>query len=737
MKVFQKLLLRVDETVALLNISRWTVYRWVEEGRLMGTKIGKGSLRVFARSVHSLIRDNRNKVEKGYHMRMVAAVLMMVFISWSAAGQVQAQLNPTSIEPPVVVPAAPVLGGVPDLTGSFVKIKVKEKQDGLKLVVKVEICNVGSAIAVGPFRVSLLLSENDVLDGGDLFPSAFPIDELAPGECHQPVKGAGKFRVRGLEKIHGHTAFIMIDDGGAVTESNEANNNLSTIISDAAVAGDTVVASSVTGNTVLINDSNLNLYAFEGKPPFDQLARFNFQPASPELVPTMGEVHYSPDFSKAIVIIREGFIGPTQGLVSSGIVIVDMQSLLIEETVVLESLKTGNPSRLVHAYDDPDGKHLWLNNDGPRGEGPEVEATDSVFRVNVDPSDSNYLQWTEIVTGAGHHKSAHSFPTQEAPNARLLFATSNISDRSISVVDNDPTSPTFLQVIKTVPPINPPGNREMVGVDLVPHGMDYSEVSGHLYSGATSPLSCAVTVIDTTREGLPVSCIPAGTGPGQIPAAGYIHAAHHGEIVYTVGSKAADEEAGTPGQGWLSAIDARNKNKVIAVVDLGDVGVGSIDEKNGQKAYLPSNNRRGRTNVAVVVDIDPTSHTYHQWLRDVTIGESGSHRNGEVSPAGDYAFYPNTCDDCNTVSVIDTNLDEEVARLQVDGHASNVGIARVLPVSTSGTHDGPADDIEHGRDGEDDHEHDDHADDGEDDHEHDDHADDGEDDHEHDDHAHE
>ena len=131
------------------------------------------------------------KVERSYHMRRVSALLMIVFISWSAAGQVQAQLNPTSIEPPVVVPAAPVVIGTPDLTGSVLKVKVKEKQDGLKLVVKVESCNVGSAIAVGPFRVSLLLSENNVLDGGDSFPAAFPIVVLAPGACHKPVNVAG------------------------------------------------------------------------------------------------------------------------------------------------------------------------------------------------------------------------------------------------------------------------------------------------------------------------------------------------------------------------------------------------------------------------------------------------------------------------------------------------------------------------------------------------------------------
>jgi YVTN family beta-propeller protein len=202
--------------------------------------------------------------------------------------------------------------------------------------------------------------------------------------------------------------------------------------------------------------------------------------------------------------------------------------------------------------------------------------------------------------------------------------------------------------------------------------MDYSEYSGKFYNGATSPLTCAVTVVDTTQEDLPVSCIPAGSGPGQIPAAGYVHIAHEGKTVYTVGSKDGLEE-GDPGTGWLSAIDATDNDKVIAVIELGDVSVGSIDE-NGKKAYLPSSNRRAKTNVAAVVDIDPTSATYHQFLGDVTIGESGSHRNGEVTSDGKLAFYPNTCEECNTVSVINTKTDTEIAQLPVGSHATDVGI---------------------------------------------------------------
>lgn len=48
-------LLRVEEAAELLRVSRWTIYRWVEEGRLQATKLGRGSLRVFTASVRDLI----------------------------------------------------------------------------------------------------------------------------------------------------------------------------------------------------------------------------------------------------------------------------------------------------------------------------------------------------------------------------------------------------------------------------------------------------------------------------------------------------------------------------------------------------------------------------------------------------------------------------------------------------------------------------------------------------------
>ena len=54
-----KSLLRVNEAAVALNVSRWTVYRWVDEGKLSATKIGKQSIRVIGNSVDKLISENR------------------------------------------------------------------------------------------------------------------------------------------------------------------------------------------------------------------------------------------------------------------------------------------------------------------------------------------------------------------------------------------------------------------------------------------------------------------------------------------------------------------------------------------------------------------------------------------------------------------------------------------------------------------------------------------------------
>ncbi len=52
-------LLRVHDAARLLKVSKWTIYRWIEEGRLRATKIGRGSLRIFRASLNGLIEGQR------------------------------------------------------------------------------------------------------------------------------------------------------------------------------------------------------------------------------------------------------------------------------------------------------------------------------------------------------------------------------------------------------------------------------------------------------------------------------------------------------------------------------------------------------------------------------------------------------------------------------------------------------------------------------------------------------
>ncbi|MGB4068993.1 MAG: helix-turn-helix domain-containing protein [Nitrospira sp.] len=66
----EPVLLRVQETAKLLKVSKWTIYRWIEEGRLTAVKLGPGSLRVVRTSVDELLR--KSEVPEGdAHKRMV------------------------------------------------------------------------------------------------------------------------------------------------------------------------------------------------------------------------------------------------------------------------------------------------------------------------------------------------------------------------------------------------------------------------------------------------------------------------------------------------------------------------------------------------------------------------------------------------------------------------------------------------------------------------------------------
>jgi len=57
-----KILFRPDETAVIFDVSIRTIYLWVEEGKLDAIRPNKGIIRIFRRSILSLLRNDQQLI---------------------------------------------------------------------------------------------------------------------------------------------------------------------------------------------------------------------------------------------------------------------------------------------------------------------------------------------------------------------------------------------------------------------------------------------------------------------------------------------------------------------------------------------------------------------------------------------------------------------------------------------------------------------------------------------------
>lgn len=470
-------------------------------------------------------------------------------------------------------------------------------------------------------------------------------------------------------------AFLTACGGGGGGEDNAAAPTDPTVAEWLLLANDK--ANNVTAFSITETQSGTRSIAQVGLPT---LIGGGTLPAE-----SLGEIHFAN--GKAFVTISGGLVGPAPGLLpSGGLAVIDLATQQVETVLKFVGTTTNRATRIVHVYIDPEAKFLWANNDGTDAN------PDSVFRVNIDPTDPNYLTYTEIEVGNGHHKSALSRP-HGAMNARKLFFTSSLTEKRIDVIDDDPASSTYGQVIKIVR-----------NVGSSPHGMDYSPNSGWAFAGITGGgvvgVSADPALLDANSDGVvdipdfdcgatpdcsgDPSVVKLTTGDANNPTlfAGYIHVVvndeHDEDVVYTSGFNSATDT------GFLTAIEPANSFAVETVL-LPGVSSSSFDAVEHHKMYVPARQNGSVKNKVMVVDIDHDSPTHHTILGEITVGDGGSHRNGEVSPDGALAVYPDTCATCSAVSVIDTATDSVIGTVNLSGVPANVGIVQ-LPFDASDNH---------------------------------------------------
>lgn len=462
------------------------------------------------------------------------------------------------------------------------------------------------------------------------------------------------------------------DDDG---DNNSTNNvdNTGGITTNPLIEGYLVYATDKGGN--------INVYADDGKTNIKKL-RASTQKNEAGQPFGLGEIHFN-DKGKGLVVVSSNMLDNGVN-VGGGFIIIDAVTGNPERVVPLKAAN-GIPTRPVHVYPDPNGTHIWLNNDGPRDEA----APDSVFRVNWDPTDTEdtdgpgpddkYLDVKEIVLGNGHKKSALA----HGDKAPLLFASHNGGDRTVSIVDNDPASPTFLQVIKVVD----------LGAENVPHGMDFSPVSGHFYVGITTG---GMAIIDASRPDpntpptFELTLVPAGVNPGEIPASGYTHVSPEGDYVYTTGYKDS--------MGYLSILHAED-NDVVQVIPLGDLKSSSfdmaeMDMPDGDKhlkVFVPGAKDSALNNQIAVLELDHDTgiQKVGTTIANIPVFAGPSHRNGQITEGGEHAYYPNGGDcgvapavpgpGCNVITVIDAHTNQVIKEITTDGpEPGGIGIVKAM-----------------------------------------------------------
>lgn len=368
----------------------------------------------------------------------------------------------------------------------------------------------------------------------------------------------------------------------------------------------------------------------------------------------------------------------------------------------------------VHGYRDPsDGTLIWVLNDANATSGPCATAragaaTNSVTVIQNHEVDggggggSGSGQTTlgivlkEICVGRGHHKAAFSYPSLTRPNVPRRAFVSNISDGTVTVIDSDPASQTFGSVVGTVDLCDPSKQTcdadPTTGNAAVPHGIDFSPVSGLIYNAnvgygtvwAIDPIAPALFDVDATTPEV---------DPINVGFANKAHVTPDGTFLVVKGTDTASNPDHVVGR--LSVVDVSDHS--VHPIDLMDIHPDSFEfSPDGSKLYVTTATSAGKitdpanptgpqinnpTQLAniknnVLLSFDASGLPQLSSPIEIPVGVAGhDHRSlaiHERNGAAEHVWVPNPDD--GTVSVVDAESDTVVDTVTVGGEPSSIAV---------------------------------------------------------------
>ena len=140
----------------------------------------------------------------------------------------------------------------------------------------------------------------------------------------------------------------------------------------------------------------------------------------------------------------------------------------------------------AYSYKDPDSTLIWFMFDGDKEHGNDAlncGANGSSVTV-IDRSSLQHVQ--TLCLGSGHHVTTFLGPTKKNPDIPKIVYVSNLLSGSISVIDYDKdNASTYLTVISEINLCEPEKEKDNTGTvpnNAFPHGKQYSDETGKIYS---------------------------------------------------------------------------------------------------------------------------------------------------------------------------------------------------------------------------------------------------------------
>ncbi|MCG3114962.1 MAG: hypothetical protein LLH30_04705 [Candidatus Manganitrophus sp. SA1] len=339
-------------------------------------------------------------------------------------------------------------------------------------------------------------------------------------------------------------------------------------------------------------------------------------------------------------------------------------------------------SRPVHAFVDPtDRNKIWVMNDGNATSGPCLTAAPdggatssvTVIQNHGEGGDDHGSTGSAgevlatICVGRGHHKAAFSFPSDAVPTTPQKTFVSNISDGTVSVIDNNPASATYLQLLGTVDLCDPAKKAGGCDADLatsssaVPHGIDFSPLTGKIYNANVG--YGTVSVIDSTDNTHTVETAI------DISFANKAHVSPDGQFLIVKGTDTASDPNHVIGK--LTVI--RLSDHLVTSINLPDVHPDSFEfTPDGNKLYVVSattgsDAQKANLKNGVVLAFDSSALPALPTPTEIAVGVADADHRAlaihEHDGEAEIVIVPNPAND--TVSIIDVATDTVVDTILV------------------------------------------------------------------------